>query len=108
GLAGGHGVAPLEVAAALEPVFRVRGRRLAPRHHRERAGGRVALEVEDVLPRIRLPAPGAVLDHDAIALRLDRQARERHLIREAALELLQRAIDAASRDLRLSERLRGA
>src|SRR5262249_14188310 len=101
-------IAPLELARALEPVLAGRGRRLAAPDHGERSRRWVALEVEDVLARLRLPAPGSVLHHHAVAQRLDRQAREGHRGREVALQLLQRPGEGPRRNLGVGERLRGA
>ncbi len=88
GLAGALGACPLQVASPLEPVFGARAG-VASCDHAERASGQIAFEIENVLPGIRAPAASTFLHDDAIAQSLDRQARQRHRIREMAAELFQ-------------------
>src|SRR5882672_5126868 len=108
-LPGGCAVAPFQVASALEPVFGARRRvGLAVLDHTERSGRRIAFEVENVLPGVRLPAAQAVLDDDAIGQRFDGQARKGHCLGEVAAKLLQRTGDAPRRYFRGGESLRGA
>ena len=87
------------------PALRRRGLAL---HDAQRAVGRVALEREQVLPRLRLPAAAAFLHHDAIGDRADGQARQRHRLGQVAAQLAHRARDALRRNVGLDQRLRGA
>src|SRR5262245_39332857 len=66
------------------------------------------IEAEHVLAVIDLPQARAFTYHDVIAHRLDADARERHLVGKVAAQILERALDALLRDLRLHERPRRA
>ena len=56
----GRGIAALERASALEPVFCARrGAGVVALDHAQGAGGRIAVEGEKILPRFRLPAARA-------------------------------------------------
>src|SRR5258708_27300117 len=58
--------------------------------HAQRTVGWIAVEREQVLPRIRLPAAVAVADHYAIGHGADAQSRKRHRRRQVAAPLLPR------------------
>src|SRR5204863_9965625 len=74
----------------------------------ERIARRVALECEQVLARLGLPAACAFPDDDAIAHGADREARQRHRLRKMAPQFAHRASDPATRHVRRGEGLRSA
>src|SRR5258706_13645781 len=105
GFARGRGVVALELASALEPVFRARTGVIAL-DHAQGAVGWVAVEREQILPRLRLPAARPFGNDHAVADRADREARERHGVGEVAAKLSQGFRDSPGRHLRRGKRLR--
>ncbi|MNC85634.1 hypothetical protein D3C83_12440 [compost metagenome] len=109
GIQRGLGVPVLQRDCALEPFFG-RGllRETVALDDAQRSVSGIALEGEQVLPGIGLPARLPLLHDHAVGHRANAEPRQRHGVRQAATKLLHGFRDAPPRHVGGGERLSGA